>query len=60
MPEAQIAAIHGLPEDVVDRADLPSYTANEFRQRRLNELDQAATTGRIPARLLLRWLEGLG
>ncbi|MFB0835582.1 phosphotransferase [Arthrobacter halodurans] len=54
-----IAAIHGLPEDVVDRADLPSYTANEFRQRRLNELDQAATTGRIPARLLLRWEHAL-
>ena len=54
-----LAAIHGLPEEVVDRADLPIYTANEFRQRRLNELDQAATTGRIPARLLRRWEHAL-
>ncbi|GAA3671076.1 hypothetical protein GCM10023081_06760 [Arthrobacter ginkgonis] len=54
-----MAAIHGLPPSVVDRADLPSYTANEFRQRKLNELDQAATTGRIPARLLRRWEHAL-
>lgn len=54
-----IAAIHALPEDLVDRADLPVYTANEFRQRRLNELDQAATTGRIPPRLLRRWEHAL-
>lgn len=54
-----IAAIHALPADLVDRADLPVYTANEFRQRRLNELDQAATTGRIPPRLLRRWEHAL-
>ena len=54
-----MAAIHGLPPSVVDRADLPSYTANEFRQRKLNELDQAATTGRIPPRLLRRWEHAL-
>jgi hypothetical protein len=39
----------------VSNADLPSYTPNEFRQRRLNELDQAATTGKIPPLLLRRW-----
>ncbi|GAB4099865.1 phosphotransferase [Sinomonas halotolerans] len=50
-----LAAVHALPQSVVDRADLPVYTANEFRQRRLNELDQAATTGKIPAVLLRRW-----
>jgi len=50
-----LAAIHDLPRSLVSNADLPSYTPNEFRQRRLNELDQAATTGKIPAALLRRW-----
>ncbi|WP_307425502.1 macrolide 2'-phosphotransferase [Pseudarthrobacter defluvii] len=50
-----LAAIHDLPRSLVSNADLPSYTPNEFRQRRLNELDQAATTGQIPASLLRRW-----
>lgn len=50
-----IAAIHDLPQDLVTTFDLPSYTANEFRQRKLNELDQAATTGKIPPALLRRW-----
>lgn len=54
-----IAAIHALPEELVDRADLPVYTADEFRQRKLNELDQAAMTGRIPPRLLRRWEHAL-
>ncbi|WP_457950726.1 macrolide 2'-phosphotransferase [Pseudarthrobacter sp. alpha12b] len=50
-----LAAVHDLPRSLVSNADLPSYTPNEFRQRRLNELDQAATTGKIPAALLRRW-----
>ena len=52
---AALAAIHDLPRSLVSNADLPSYTPNEFRQRRLNELDQAATTGKIPPVLLRRW-----
>lgn len=56
---AALAAIHDLPQSLVSNADLPSYTPNEFRQRRLNELDQAATTGKIPALLLLRWEHAL-
>ncbi|GAB3183898.1 hypothetical protein GCM10027060_20040 [Nesterenkonia halophila] len=52
---ATIAAIHDLDENVVDDADLPRYSAERFRQRRLNELDQAATTGQIPSTLLRRW-----
>lgn len=52
---AAIAAIHDLPQELVTNYDLPSYTANEFRQRRLNELDQSATTGKIPPALLRRW-----
>lgn len=54
-----LAAIHGLPQALVDGADLPSYTANGFRQRRLNELDQAATTGKIPPVLLRRWEQAM-
>lgn len=54
-----MAAIHGLPQDLVNDADLPSYSANEFRQRKLNELDQAATTGKIPPVLLRRWEHAL-
>ncbi len=50
-----IAAIHDLDAAVVDNADLPRYSAERFRQRRLNELDQAATTGQIPSTLLRRW-----
>lgn len=56
---ATMAAIHDLPPGIVQDADLPSYTGNEFRQRKLNELDQAATTGEIPASLLRRWEHAL-
>lgn len=56
---AALAAIHDLPQSLVSNADLPSYTPNEFRQRRLNELDQAATTGKIPPVLLRRWEHAL-
>jgi aminoglycoside phosphotransferase (APT) family kinase protein len=53
------AGIHDLPAAMVDAADLPSYTADQFRQRKLNELDQAATTGKIPPALLRRWEHAL-
>ena len=56
---AALAAIHDLPLSLVINADLPRYSANEFRQRKLNELDQAATTGKIPATLLRRWEHAL-
>ncbi|MEV7660962.1 macrolide 2'-phosphotransferase [Paenarthrobacter sp. NPDC089316] len=56
---AALAAVHDLPLSLVTNADLPSYSANEFRQRKLNELDQAATTGKIPATLLRRWEHAL-
>ena len=54
-----LAAIHDLPQEMVQRADLPSYEAEEYRQRKLNELDQAATTGKIPSILLRRWEHAL-
>lgn len=54
-----LAAVHTLPSSVVDLADLPVYTAEEVRNRRLHELDQAAVTGRIPPVLLRRWEEAM-
>lgn len=54
-----LAAIHTLPADVVDRADLPSYSAEEVRRRHLHALDQAATSGRVPPLLLRRWEEAM-
>ncbi|GAA1495676.1 phosphotransferase [Paeniglutamicibacter kerguelensis] len=56
---AVMAAIHSMPKSAIDRADLPSYTSEQVRQRRLNELDAAATTGMIPSRLLRRWEHAL-
>lgn len=50
-----MAAIHQIPDDSVEVAGLPTYTADEVRQRKLNELDTAAATGRVPSRLLRRW-----
>ena len=50
-----VAAIHDLPERVVEEAGLPMYTAEEYRQRRLAEVDRAAATGHVPAGLLARW-----
>src|SRR5699024_6048762 len=40
---------------VVAEAGLPAYTAEEYRLRRLSEVDEAATTGHVPPRLLSRW-----
>ncbi len=50
-----IAAVHELPTGVVEGCGLPSYTAAEYRERRLTEVDEAAKTGRVPPTLLRRW-----
>ena len=54
-----LAAVHALPVEMVDEAGLPVWSASELRGRRLSELDRAAATGRVPARLLSRWEQGL-
>ncbi|MCV2396531.1 phosphotransferase [Actinotalea sp. M2MS4P-6] len=54
-----IAAIHELPVSVVEDAGLPVYEADEYRRRRLAELDEAARTGYVPAFLLRRWERAL-
>ena len=50
-----IAAIHDLPVRLVEEAGLPVYGAEEYRFRRLAEVDRAASTGHVSARLLSRW-----
>jgi aminoglycoside phosphotransferase (APT) family kinase protein len=58
-----LAALHDVPPDIVEDAGLPVYEAGEYRERRLAELDRAAGTGHVPARLLARWeklLEDVG
>lgn len=50
-----VAAIHELPGRLIEEAGLPVYGADEYRFRRLAELDRAAGTGAVPAALLQRW-----
>lgn len=54
-----IAAVHELPERLIENAGLPVYTAEDYRQRRLAEVDRAAATGHVPAALLGRWEKAL-
>jgi aminoglycoside phosphotransferase (APT) family kinase protein len=54
-----VAAIHELPTSVVADAGLPLYTADEYRSRRLSEIDEAAATGHVPTTLLRRWEDAL-
>ncbi|MCB7136625.1 macrolide 2'-phosphotransferase [Cellulosimicrobium marinum] len=54
-----VASVHELPRAIVDDAGLPSYDAEEYRQRRMAELDEAAATGKVPTALLRRWEKAL-
>jgi macrolide phosphotransferase len=54
-----VAAIHELPDRLVEEAGLPVYSAEDYRQRRLAEVDRAAATGHVPPGLLQRWEHGL-
>lgn len=54
-----IAALHELPVSLVESSGLPVYSAEEYRQRRLSEVDEAAQTGQVPATLLRRWERSL-
>lgn len=54
-----LAALHDLPRAVVEDAGLPSYSADEYRTRRIAELDEAAATGHVPSGLLTRWEKAL-
>ncbi len=50
-----IAQIHELHPSMIEDEGLPSYTADEYRQRRLTELDAGVQTGKVPPRLADRW-----
>ncbi len=54
-----LAAVHDLPPELLDEAGAPTYTAEEYRQRRLSDVDRAAATGHVPAALLTRWEKAL-
>jgi len=54
-----MAALHEIDPDVFEEAGAPVYGADEYRLRRLADVDRAAATGRVPASLLARWERAL-
>lgn len=54
-----LAALHDVPGELLEDVGLPAYTADEYRQRRLAEVDRAAASGHVPATLLSRWERAL-
>ncbi len=54
-----LAAIHNVDRGLFEEAGVPTYDAEEYRQRRLAELDQGAGTGHVPTGLLARWEKAL-
>ncbi|HEY6795329.1 MAG TPA: phosphotransferase [Kineosporiaceae bacterium] len=54
-----LATLHDVPERLVEDVGLPVYSADEYRQRRLAELDRAAVSGHVPPSLLARWEHAL-
>ncbi len=56
---ASIAAVHALPASVVRSAGLTARSAEEAREEIRQLVDRAAATGRVPARLTVRWREAV-
>jgi aminoglycoside phosphotransferase (APT) family kinase protein len=50
-----LAQIHELPPTLIEDQGLPTYTAEDYRKRRLTELDAGVQTGKVPPRLADRW-----
>jgi macrolide phosphotransferase len=50
-----LGALHEVDPRLLEDAGRPSYSAEEYRRRRLCDLDRAAGSGRVPAPLLDRW-----
>ncbi len=50
-----LAEVHELPVTVIEDQGLPAYSAEEYRARRLAELDAGIQTGKVPPRLADRW-----
>ncbi|WP_051619944.1 phosphotransferase [Haematomicrobium sanguinis] len=58
-----IASLHNANLELDQFASIPRYDADEYRGRKLNELDQIATSSKVPPLLLKRWenvLEDVG
>jgi len=56
---AAIAAVHGMPTSVVRGAGLVTRSADETREELSRLVDAAAATGRVPARLTVRWRDAV-
>lgn len=56
---AAIAAVHALPVSVVRGAGLITRSAQESRDELERLIDSAASTGRVPARLTVRWRDAV-
>ncbi|MGH3691922.1 MAG: hypothetical protein ACRDT7_17400 [Microbacterium sp.] len=56
---ASIAAVHALPTSVVRGAGLATRSAEESRAELERLIDTAAATGRVPARLTVRWRDAV-
>lgn len=54
-----IAAIHEIPTELAEHLALDVFTAEEYRQRHLTNLDVVAETGKVPTVLLARWEKAL-
>jgi aminoglycoside phosphotransferase (APT) family kinase protein len=54
-----LAALHEVDPTVFEEAGTPVYEADEYRLRRLADVDRAAGTGHVPATLLARWEHAL-
>lgn len=50
-----LATLHSVPAALLKAADVPHYSPEEYRQRRLDEVHRAASTGFVPNQLLSRW-----
>ena len=54
-----LAAIHQLDPAVVRDSGLPEYDSTAVLQSKVSEIDAAASTGKVPPKLLSRWEEAL-
>jgi macrolide phosphotransferase len=50
-----LAALHDLPASAFEDAGVPVYGVEEYRLRRMAEVDRAAASGNVPTALLERW-----
>ena len=50
-----IATLHVMPEDIIYEDDLPSYTSEQIRRRKIAELERATATGKVPDDLIAHW-----